>query len=68
VEHVERMVGNRETYKLLAIRPETGRLLHKLSERCENNIQKDFQTLNWRGRSELIWLLVRTRGGLLWTW
>jgi hypothetical protein len=44
VEHVERMEGNRETCKLLAIRPEPESLIENLSERCENNIKKSFQT------------------------
>jgi len=42
------MAGKRETCKLLAIRPEPERLIEKLSELCENNNKRDFQTLDWR--------------------
>jgi len=48
VQHVARMAGKRETCKLLAIRPEPERLIEKLSELCENNNKRDFQTLDWR--------------------
>ena len=65
VQHVARMAGKRETCKLLAIRPEPERLIEKLSELCENNNKRDFQTLDWRDRGQLIWLKIRKIFGLL---
>jgi hypothetical protein len=45
VEHVEYMAWKRETFKLLAIRPEPEKLIEKLSERHDNNIKNKMQTL-----------------------
>jgi len=68
VEHMARMAGKRGTCKLLAIRPEPERLIQKFSDWFENNIKKKSQTFDWRDRAGLIWLILRTSGGLLWTW
>jgi hypothetical protein len=54
------MACKRQTYKLLAIRPETERLIEKHSKRCDNNI-KNIETLVWRAISELIWIDIRKR-------
>ena len=63
--HVARVAEKKETYKLLAIRPEPKRLIEELGERCENDIKKDFRTFDWRDKAGLIWFMIRTGGGLL---
>ena len=62
------MAEKRELCKVMAIGSEPKRLIVKISDQCEDDIIKEFQTLDSRDRAGLIWLIIRTSGCLLWTW
>jgi hypothetical protein len=59
------MGDKKSAYRVLMGRPEGKRPLGRPGRRWENNIKINFQEVGWGAWSELIWLRLRTCGGLL---
>jgi len=55
----------RGAYKFLVGQSEGNRLLERPRHRWEDNIKKDLQDVGWAAWTGLIWLRIRTGGGLL---
>jgi hypothetical protein len=63
--HVARMGEGRGAYRVLVGRPEGRRPLGRPRCRWEDNIKTDLQEVGWGAWTGLIWLKIRTGGGLL---
>ena len=52
-------------YRVLVERPDRKRPLGSLRRRWEDNVKMDLQEVEWGAWTRLIWLRIRTGGGLL---
>jgi hypothetical protein len=65
VGHVARMGEGRGAYRILVGSPERRLPLGRPRRRWEDNIKMDLQEVGWGAWTGLIWLRIRTGGGLL---
>jgi hypothetical protein len=59
------MGEGRGAYRILVGRPEGRRPLGRPRRRWEDNIKMNLQEVGWGAWTGLIWLRIRTGGGLL---
>jgi hypothetical protein len=59
------MGEGRGAYRILVGRPEGRRPLGRPRRRWEDNIKMDLQEAGWEVWTGLVWLRIRTGGGLL---
>jgi hypothetical protein len=52
-------------YRVLVGRPEGRRSIGRPRHRWRDNVKMDFQEVGWGTWAELMWLRIRTGGGLL---
>jgi hypothetical protein len=62
------MGDERNKRKVLVEKPETKEPLGIFRRGLEDNIKVDLREPGWCVRTGLIWLMMRTSRGLLWTW
>jgi hypothetical protein len=63
--HVERLEEKRNVYRLLVEKPEGKRPLGRPRHRWVDNIKIDLEEIGWVVFPGLVWLRMRTSGGLL---
>jgi hypothetical protein len=62
--HIARMKERRSAYKFVVGKTEGRRPLGRPRRRWEDNIKVDLQEVGWGAWTSLIWLRIRTDGGL----